>query len=265
MFYSESYNSIEVISAVVTGTHSAGKTTLVSDYVATLNNRRTIGGESQDALYYYSAGSLTYNHLEIPVVTIPEAATIYALERRTPEVLTTSYTFDDQVRMELLADTLGTEGSILAESLFDALNPAHKGKRVALLLSDRTGLDGAVYSGVRLPAQEQENVNLYEVMKNTGGMLIGSGPHTYQWRQAVRQAIAQSDIAFIVDHEEVPFESSELRLADLEFRNRIATQITKAYNAVLGTDMLVKVSGTREERVQIVSKHLRTLLADAFA
>lgn len=265
MFTSDGYNSVDVISAVATGTHSAGKSTLVSDYFETLHDVGLIGGEEQGALHTFLAGSIVFQNIHIPVVAVPEAATLYAKETAKPELLTTGYTLEDQIRIELLADALGTDASLLSEQRFDELNPTHHGRRLAVLLSDRSGLDGAVYSRVRLPDSEQEQIDLADVMRKTGGYLIGVAPNIYLWRDCVRRAIANTDVAFMVNHTEVPFESSELRLEDQDFRNKIAVDIKKSYISVLGTDKVVDIHGSRAERVNLVQSRITSLLVNIVA
>lgn len=93
---------------VVTGTHSAGKSTLV----ASLSDPEFADRFNLDHLSIspqfprLGGGILNVASLEIPMLVIEEASTYYARKLEDPTVLTDNYTFEDQIIMEEVAADL---------------------------------------------------------------------------------------------------------------------------------------------------------------
>jgi hypothetical protein len=154
---------------VVTGTHSAGKTTLLSDYGC----RTEMLEEAAD--YKLPSGfTAGYEYVEgvvVPVVIAPEAATRYASTvAKNSRTLTDMYTLEHQIGIESIAQQLMVRANVVAAHLSHRLQP-NMSTPVAIVASDRSQLDGHVYSSVRLPEAEQEEVDMAVVAKATGGSI----------------------------------------------------------------------------------------------
>ena len=244
---------------IVTGTHSAGKTTLLNDY-------GTQTDLLEEVAYYKIPAGFTANYenirgVTVPVVIAPEAAAYYA-ERvaKNNRTVTDQYTIENQIGIESIAKRLIVQANVIAAHLSHRLQPNIR-RPHAIVVSDRSQLDGHVYSAVRLPDAEQELIDIAEVAQSTGGKT----PHNYSghpipYRQRARANAADSfSIAFIAEHSEIPFKASGLRLDDSQFRDQVAHAMAAYYKAILGEHRVVTLTGNRTERLDTFSAHLRTL------
>lgn len=251
---------------VVTGTHSAGKTSLLEDYGTQTKLLEEVTGYKVPANF-----SANYEYAEgmpVPVVIAPEAATYYAdTVAKNNRVVTDQYTVEHQIGIESVAKRLITRAQVVAAHLAHRLQPDPDIRPRAIVVSDRSQLDGHVYSRIRTPNAEQELIDMAHVALATGGKApknyVG---HAIPYREDARQNAADSlGIAFIADHSEILFNHSEYRVDDIQLRDKIAHSMIDYYETVLGSDRLVRLSGNRIERLETFSAHLRMLARSIIA
>lgn len=225
---------------IVTGTHSSGKTTLLNDL-----------GESLPRLEIeppFRAVSEEIGGKTIPIVLVPEAATYYARSVGRPDILTNNYSFEQQVQIEFVSAGMVASAVLLAEEL--AVKLQTSGSRHGFIISDRSMLDGHVYSRLRTPDHPDDPVNLRQVAAATGMLLLSPTQPDVDIRHIAREQVAAAcDTAYISDHHDIPFEDNGLRQADLEFRDLIAGSMAEYYEDVVGTKKVHYLRGDRAQRL----------------
>jgi hypothetical protein len=244
---------------VVTGTHSAGKTTLLNDYGTQTELLESITGYKVPA--GFAAAYERVDDVTVPIVVAPEAATYYAQKiAKNSRVVTDQYTIDDQIGMESTAKRLITRANIVAAHLSHVLQP-DIARPLAIVASDRSPLDGHVYSAIRTPDAEQELIDMASVANATGGKTpLHYAGCAIPYRENARvDAVGSFSIAFVTDHTEISLESSQYRSDDIQFRNQIAQSMTAYYKSILGDERVVALSGDRSERLKTFSVHIRAL------
>ncbi len=149
----------------------------------------------------------------------------------------------------------GIRVGLFAQKLQNSQQP------LAMILSDRSALDGYVFSEARCPKDDQEMIDLRKVGADTGMLLVNPRQQPVAYRELIRRDFGQQcDRAVIVNHEEVAFEPSEMRPDDLEFRAKIADDMQAYYIDTLGPDKVDLISGNRMERVTTLRSTIRILL-----
>ena len=246
--------SVTTLLGVVTGTHCAGKTTLLRDY-AEASRLFDVPEGLYEPSFLVAAEKIGARI--VPVVIAPEAATAYAPFVDRP-VLTSGYTLEDQIGIELRALTnINTAASIAAE----LAKRLHRERPLAVVLSDRSELDGHVYSRLRAPQAEQEVIDLRAVAKATGTLLTAPTQTPILLRAIQRATMAKScDAAFVVDETEVAFEDNGLREEDLAFRSAVADRLRSYYKEVLSPSRVHAIQGNRAQRTSMLRQHIRHLL-----
>lgn len=231
-------NSLQPKTLVITGTHSAGKSTLLMDFTeGKLTDIGVYSSEYNDLGYAVVVDPATES--KVPVITVPEAATWLIVEQYgRPDLLGENYTQEVQNSInsetvfrthyaaelsELVVKALIDDGQLSKED--EVLRP--------IIVTDRSLLDGLVYGDYRS--------NGPEVADSVQTQRDFCNPWTKTF----------VDSAASVDHTEVEFEQSAARLDDEIFRDDIAQLIDEAFSAMLHPDQRVtigKFSGNREER-----------------
>lgn len=241
---------VTVYVGVVSATHSAGKTTLVSDLldVSTQNTETEvlIRGSENIGYPWFRGGLLSIAGQEIPLVVAPEAATLYAQQNPDQHPTTEGYSFEHQLMIEGLAINLMTEAMIGAHEL-----AISSGNDIALALLDRSALDGIVYSRILAPEHDQENISLAELTKKVLGFNSGGlEGQTFPWRNQFRRMLRQyCDFVVVPSYQEVQLTDNKLRIIDDEFRVQVDDDIRSYYSSVLGKDKMHAIGGDRSTRV----------------
>jgi len=216
---------------VITGTHSAGKTTLFNDL--------------QDHLPKTECTNVAFSE---------EAATTYATTQPGKELsLTDGYTPEDQVIIEVNNFGAITEAVDSTQSSDDT----HPG---GLVISDRSPLDGLAYAMLRT-GEDQRLVSMYETYSSAQNSAGNTVPGVFlPWAQWVSKFTQRYvDLVIIPDHTEVPFEDNGLRESDVNFREEVAETIARLYKNIVGRERILVVAGSREERLHIASLEIRLL------
>jgi len=186
--------------------------------------------------------------------------TAYVRINRLPDLPTTGYTFEDQIAVEVLALRSITEAMNIAMLVAKETQPTVSLRR-AIVLTDRSALDGRPYSTLRTPNEDQEMVDFRKVETETIGWDTHPEAKTrvHPIRKWHRDFMTRyCDVAFILDHEEVPFEDNGFRQTDLSFRQTIAVDMEQYYRDILG-DRVLKLHGNPDERKAKVIKHLTAI------
>lgn len=244
-----SESTIPMGGVIITGTHSAGKTTLFEDYFS--EGESVCGLDYGGSCNFYVTGR-EIGGVHVPIVGVPEAATLYAEEAHNPRILTTDYKMADQVWIEQRGLLMNGAATILAAEMAHQWNKS-RSEIFGVLVTDRSPLDGTAYSAVRLPDEEQELFELRQLAAQcrSGFVLISHNEDgVYDMRKPVREAIATCDAVVMTDHTEVTFKPSELRESDLIFRDTIAGVIRQKYEEVVGPQAITLLRGSRRKRVE---------------
>jgi hypothetical protein len=264
-FSCEVPGDILIDQAVVTGTHSSGKTTLLKDYGTKTEVLNEVTGYEIPSRF--TAGYEYVEGLTIPVVIAPEAATFYANRiAKNKRVVTDQYTMADQIGMESIAKRLIIHANVVAAHLAHRLQPNLE-RPIAIVVSDRSQLDGHVYSSVRVPEEEQELIDIAAVAKATGaGVPSNYAGFPIPYRENARISAAESfSLAFMTNHKEVPLTASDYRSDDIAFRDAIAQRMTDYYKTVIGAERVITLSGNRIDRLDILSDSLRGIARSMIA
>lgn len=248
-----SVSGTEILRATLIGTHSSGKSTLRNSLeTAELTDIGIGGGEYEDFGYgVWTVGSGSEAE-ELLVVTVPEAARWLADQYNKPSKLAEDYTFDFQREIDFHTIMRRHKAESLVSAVLKKLDLNSGQPRVAVV-SDRSALDGVVYSGLRIPEQT-DHVGGSAREGYTG---VPPGTPNSQARTGVMSEWLNSfiDQVYIVDHTEVPFESDDARLADSKFRERVAEAIAINY-AELHFGEPVIIRGNETERKDKMISHL---------
>lgn len=218
---------------VVTGTHSSGKSTLISDIEA--------GKLSELGIYDHDYDDFGYGLLETddgrhPYVTIPEAARRLADLSHNPSLLAEDYSLEFQLDIEsdalfrihtASAMALELTEDYLRENIISPNQPEIK----PIAISDRGPLDGIFYSKLQLP---DENVDI-----------INGSPRTAFMSEWLKSFV---NLVVITDYRDMPFEPDQARLADAEFRRLVGNNIESGYRQFLDDESVVTIGGNRAER-----------------
>jgi len=246
----------------ITGTHSAGKSTLMNDFMQALDPL-----EGQLYPWLREATFTLASGITIPIVGVTEAATDYAHTiAKDPSVMTHNYRMEHQIGVESIAFNRLLYGGQRCAELAASYQSSNR-RLIGLLISDRTPLDGHVYSRLRLPAEEQVYIDMEHVAQFTGGRppkTVHDSPIPYRWRirRSVREMV---DIALLPDHTEVAFEHTDVRIEGEAFRDTVANAINAYYSRLLTADQVQVVHGSREERLTAVATHALQLISQHIA
>jgi|GEM_PF-5295338 hypothetical protein len=219
---------------VLTGTHSSGKSTLMSDVeLGKLSDIDTPDPEYDDFGY----GLVKADGGLHPYVTVPESARRLAnLYYHHPDSLAENYTLDFQLNVE--SDALfrihsATEMATQLTGKFiegGVISPAQP-EVTPIVISDRGPLDGIIYSKLLIPGEDMD--------------VVGGSPRTGFMSEWLKSFV---NLVVITDFKDVPFEADEARLEDAQFRQLVGENIESGYRQFLDEGSVVVISGNREER-----------------
>ena len=228
------YFPLESSVAVITGTHSAGKSTLLNNFE--MGKVSTLGIEGKD----YD-DDLGYGIVDSPIgpralITIPESARMLADACGRPDLLAENYTLDFQLSIDAVLQFRIHEATAITSQVSErlvkeGLLPQSDGADHPIVLSDRGPLDGVIYSEAR---SEGRDTNIINGFGRTGF-------HT-EWMKSF------VDLVIVADHTTVPFQADATRLADVDFRDRIADSVLLNYSALMPADSVRVVTGDKETR-----------------
>jgi hypothetical protein len=235
---------------IVTGTHSAGKSTLVNSLSDPVFTERFRLDHSRIHPNFPKLGGrvLDISGMQVPLIVIEEASTFYVRKTGDPTVVTDNYTFEDQILMEELTCELRGLAAEHMSEILPELQPAAN-PRIGVLLSDRFTPDGFAYSSLRTPDKEQDLICLQDLyMKKfgePGNTVPGLKTPVRTWDHAFVRNYC--DFVLIPDHSEVAFEDNGLRQTDLAFRETVATAINRVYTEIIGAEKIHSIKGTPQE------------------
>jgi hypothetical protein len=251
----------EINLCVATGTHSAGKSTVIEAFNDdAFTEEYGIGlTDPYDLAPKYIGGLL--EGTDVPIITGEEAMTAYARINGHPNLATTGYTFERQIAIESMAQWIITEAMAIAMHAATDLQP-DKPVRRGIVFVDRSALDGLPYSSLRTD-NDQENIDVRQVEMATIGWDAYPTAKSRVWplRKWNRDFMREyCDIAFIADHTEVPIEDNGFRQTDEDFRQKVAELIDDYYASVLGAKV-IRLRGNPLKRQAAVTKSFKSLLA----
>jgi hypothetical protein len=235
---------LETVVAVITGTHSAGKSTLLAGFEQGKLSDLVVRDRIYDDLGY---GIVDSPNGQRALITVPETARWLADRVKRPDFLAENYSLDFQLDIDALVKSrihaaIGSTGEVVNALLEQGKLSPSKATMKPVVLSDRGPLDGVIYSQERMPDQDTNMMN--------GLSRLG---HNATW---MRGAV---DLVIVADATDIPFERDEARLDDVVMRQRIAQSVLSQYGALVSAEDLAVVSGSREERHAQVASLLATL------
>lgn len=260
----------------VDGAHSAGKTTVIRDYITgkRLHSYPDIDDFGTKQEFAFPESSIvaelngvplskpSYNSVcvttdidgtTVPIVVAAESARMYDSMHPQERALTDGYSRDGQasITMRLMGAAQGAAMS--AAAVARQLQPDRL-KTVSLALIDRGILSGFEYAWLRLPEEDHTVVDLAAISD------IPTPSHVINVAQQAYEFASVYDKILLVDHAEVAFEDDGKRVIDGGFRNLVAEGISQAYRLRLPEDRIDMLRGDRLQRKQQIVAHIRDLL-----
>lgn len=232
---------------IITGTHSAGKSTLLSGIEAGKLNDLNVHDTEYDDFGYAVIQDDTGN--KHPLLTIPESARWWADIAKHADFLAENYTLDFQIAVDSHVVSRIHNAMHLARTVTSALIdrdgiPSSQPIVRPVILSDRGPLDGIVYSALRLPDQDTNVIN--------------GSPRTGFMAEWLKSYV---DLVIVADHAGVPVEIDPARLNDVQFRSNVATLIERSYKQILGEESVATVSGNQTSRHMELASLLSKLIS----
>ncbi len=251
----------EIFLCVATGTHSAGKSTVIEAFSndAFTDEYGISFTDPYDLAPKYK-GSLLEG-TDVPIITGEEAMSAYARIKRLPDLATTGYTFERQIAVEIMAQSIIKDAVTIAMNVATKTQP-DKPLRQGIVFVDRSAMDGLPYSLLRTN-NDQENIDVRQVEIATIGWDAYPTAKSRVWplRKWNRDFMREyCDIAFIADHSEVSIEDNGFRQTDEDFRQEIAELMDDYYVSVLGAKV-IRLRGNPLERQAAVTESFKGLLA----
>ena len=237
---------IETPLAIITGTHSAGKSTLLSDLEQGKLNDLGVYDEEYTDFGYGVIDSPTGKRA---LVTIPETARWYAGLYDRPDLLAENYNLDFQLSIDSLVIFRAHAATALSQAVKNKLIERGELPDASILepivVSDRGPLDGIIYSEARILDRDTNIVN--------GSPRTGF--HT-EWLKSF------VDLVIIADHKDIASEADAARLDDDALRQKIGESTVRNYTQFMPEGMVHIVSGDQEARKAEVKKLLAPLTYD---
>lgn len=225
-------NNIAV--AIITGTHSAGKSTLLTDIEE---------GEIRDfdmklsSYEDFGYATLDVNDEQRCVITVPETARWLADTLHRPDLLADNYDPGFQGAINVLAiqrihEAIRLTG-VIEQLLVNNGTISRPSPVGPIVVSDRGPLDGLIYSTQRSVDKPKKSDGVEENSRELGFFT--------EWTKRY------VDVAILVDHKEVPFDIDAARSSSKSLRSEIGRLIKLNYDQFLPRDV-VTIRGNEEER-----------------
>lgn len=244
----------------VDGAHSAGKSTLLLDYIAPKElltdptDMSDFGSKHAFAhLYPYVCVAEEVDGVQVPIVIVSEAARQIDNFYPDRQLLTTGYSRDGQAKMTLRTISSAQGGGMSALDMARQLQPDRK-TPVAAVLCDRGSLSGFAYARLRLPEEDHTRVDLANISD------IPTPPYEVDVASQAFEFAKLYDRVFLADHTEIPLEADGKRLKDETLRDDVAHSIHALYGYVLPAEKVTHIKGDRGARVAQLSEYIRTML-----
>lgn len=241
----------------VDGTHSAGKTTVIRDYIADkellVDEEIDDFGRLHDHDYPSVCVTETVNGVRVPVVVVGEVARQLDAFYPDRNMLTTGYNRDDQASITLRTISRAQGAGMSALAMARKLQP-NRQKPVGAVLSDRGVLSGFSYASLRLPNEDHDHVDL----ANISDLPTPSFP--IDIAQQANAFAGHYDKVLLTDHLEIGLENDGKRVVDDNFRSLVADSIAAAYRARLPAEKVSLLCGDRAARVARLSAHICGLI-----
>ncbi len=242
----------------VDGAHSAGKTTVIRDYIQ--DKDLLVDGDIDDfgGTHHYDYPTVCVteivDNITVPIVIVGEIARQTDALYPQRNMLTTGYNKDDQASITLrtMSRTQGAGMSALA--MARKLQPDRE-KAIGVVLTDRGVLSGFGYAMLRLPKENHAQANLASI----SDLATPSFPISIA-EQAYAFAADHYDKILLTDHTEVAFEDDGKRVVDDGFRSQVADTIAALYRAHLSPNKVELLHGDRSARVAKLSSHIHGLI-----
>lgn len=225
---------------VVTGTHLAGKSTVIEEMI----DAGIVIPEAPDR-----DPKLTWPKIRrygnVLISFVPEAMTEFMRQQNDPTAPTTGYTLSKQCVVENQNLGMIMDGFYVAT---EAMKESDA--KFSAVVCDRSMLDGSsAYRKQRLRNKNRRRIStqrinndVYGEPGNTSGIYLD---YDTIWRSFLAE---YCDLALVADHTQIPYISDETRVDDVQFREDIYTEIVTAYTETLGPNKVVHLQGSREER-----------------
>lgn len=255
----EHHGEMLMPAAVVTGTHSSGKTTVTDDFargsfVPYPDIDIAVGFGIRQTVQVLDGGA------ECPVIVVPEAARRYCSITNNPAAMLKPSIFP-QLDVERIGEDMINVGIELASRAAVEIN----GQRIAALLFDRSPLDAHIYSELIDPMHTHDEVNIAAYLQASALLYVGvvDKELVVNYRQQLEKDARQIDRVFFTDETEVLFENDGQRVEDLQFRQEVANKLRQRYAEVLGPDAIHMLTGNRIAREQSLRLGVKQMIQQA--
>jgi hypothetical protein len=234
---------LDTHTVVITGTHSAGKSTLLSGLEdGKLSDLGVLHPEYDD--FGFGVQQDSHSGIEIPVITVPESARWLAVDvHNRPDLLAENYQLDFQLSIDAETIFRFHAGNELAATAIknmqrEGLLMGASSHMQPLVVSDRGPLDGVVYSELRCDG----DTNKINGFSRTG--------FATEWLKSF------IDLVVISDHSSIPFEFDGARMEDHKLRNDIAECIDANYRTVMPEESVTTLHGDEQDRKHSLLKEV---------
>jgi hypothetical protein len=242
----------------VDGTHSAGKSTVLRDYLAEkellVDDDIDDFGRMHEHDYPVVCVSETVSGVKVPVVVVGEVARQLDAFYPDRNMLTSGYSRDSQASITLRT-LFRTQGAGMSAMAMARKFQPNREKLVGAVLTDRGVLSGFSYALLRLPEEEDHgHVDLANISDlSTPSFTINIAEQAYRFAGGY-------DKILLTDHTEIGLEDDGKRVVDDDFRTLVADSVAAAYQARLSAEKIAHLRGDRAARVVQLSGHIRELL-----
>lgn len=241
----------------IDGTHSAGKTTLIRDYIADkellVDDEIDDFGRTHQHDYPSVCVTEVVDGVQVPIAVVGEAARQLDAFYPDHNMLTTGYNRDDQASMTLRTMARAQGAGMSALAMARKLQPSRENP-VGLVLTDRGVLSGFSYAALRLPHEDHACVDLANISDiPTPSFEVNIARQAYEFA-------GQYDKILLTDHAEISLDNDGKRMTDDTFRTLVANSISRGYEDRLTADKVLQLRGDRATRLTQLSGHIRNLL-----
>lgn len=255
MLLGSEWSGYRIPVAVVTGTHSSGKTTVIDEYA-----RHSVPVQA-DPDFGLRVVKQTVGDTILSVVVVPEAARQYCSLTKNPRAMLAPSIYP-QLDVERLGESMINYATMVACKQAQTIAGYH----VAALLLDRSPLDALSYGALIAPHQSHRAVTLRDWLRNSATM-FGSPSESavIDIQTRLEQDAKQIDRVFFTNEAEVTFETDGQRIEAADFRTAIAHDLRKRYEVVVGKNAITDLNGNEETRVTLLRQEVVNMLLTATA